>query len=514
MLSRSIVKSFLFISLLLLQSIINCADWTQLQYDAQRTGRTTDTVQPPFRLRWMWFGSAGIIRNHLSNPSWTGPDLAPQDIIANEATLPESVPFTFASFIQPIIAGGKVYVGDMDGKVYCINADDGSTVWTANNPGGTVASCVYANNLVVFGSISRYVRCYNATTGTLVWEKFVGGAVTGAPVTNGTIVCVGSHEGHVYCFNLTDGNLLWKSPYLGAQVAGGLAMDDTSIYVGAENMYFYALNISDGSIRKSVHVQGQSFYLEWPVVFSSYVFIQAAGIPCIGSEYVMEGPMQSATDIENEQDNILRWYQGDTNNNTWKDASPDWKHLTVLNKNNFTEPFIVPVGPYEGCGTPPEPVVIDNQNRVLSWWKTKYPKLTATGAFGTSYSLDISAINLSTGRRIVIDNGKLSGTSGETDNLFGLTVGGNIIYMRQNFRGTKCIDYSNSTSRSIQVQYSWNDGASWLADIIYNGDTRTGAHNPSTSMNSQAGRVGPAISGNIIFFTETFAVVAIEHHQQ
>jgi len=491
------------------------ADWTQLQFDAQRTGRTTDSVTPPFRMRWVWFGPTVTIRNHLSNSSWTGPDLFPGEILANKATLPTSVPCTFASGVQPIVANNKVFVADMDGKVYAINADDGSTLWQSDNPGGTVASCAYANNVVVVCSVTGKIRGYNATTGTQLWEVSTKGAITSAPVTNGQVVCVGNSNRRVYCVNITNGTIIWISSDLGAQVGGGLAMDETSVYVGAENMYFYALNISDGNIRKSVKVQGQSFYLEWPVVFSSYVFIRTAPIPCVGSEYVGEEVMNSATNIDDEQNRWLQWLSGQGG---YTDASVDWKCFTVLNKTDFSEPFNTPFAvPYEGCGTPPEPPVIDNQGRVLSYYKTRYTKFAKSAAFGTNYTIDISAIDLTTGRRIVIDNGRLADNetyTWETDNLYGLCVGGNILYLRQNFRGTVCIDLQTSSATLVTAHYSWEDGGGFPADFIYCGDTREqGQRLPSVSTRSWAGRVSPAVSGNVIYITETFGVAAIEHHQ-
>jgi len=513
------IKYQLFLSLLVLCSIcrpINGEDWPQFQHDQYRTGRTPDSVAPTYRIRWVWLGPSNTIRNHLSNSSWTGPDIYPSDVIGDKATLPTSVPFTLATGAQPIIAAGKVFIGDMDGKVYGINADDGSTLWTSSNTGGTVASGAYGNGVVVFGSISGKIRGYNATNGALIWEVTTKGPITSAPVTNGTVVCVGSHDGHVYCRNITDGTGGWTSPFLGAQVVCGLAMDTDTVYTGAENMVFYALRLSDGSIRASRKVHGQSFNQEFPVVFSSYVFIEAAPTPIIGSEYVMENVMRDAPDYITEQDYILRWYQGDTNGGAWPDASEDWRHLTVLNRSDLNEPFIVPVGPFEGCGTPPEPPVVDNQGRVLTCFKTKYPTVCNHVPFGTNYPIDISAINLANGRRLRINEGvPYSGIwMWETDNLYGRSVGGNYLYLKQHFRGIQCINLTDNVYHYISTEYSYRDGGdfSWV-DINYKGNYDSGQRVPTTSISSMSSaRVAPAISGSAIYVNEYFCVSAIEHN--
>ena len=134
------------------------SDWPQLQHDAARTGRTTDSAAiTSYRLRWLWMGPQGIVRNHLSNASWTGPDINPGDIVDLKSTLPTSVSYTITEHLQPIAAESKIFVGTMEGTVYAINQDDGTTVWTGSLPGGTVATGAYCGGNVVFGSLTGAV---------------------------------------------------------------------------------------------------------------------------------------------------------------------------------------------------------------------------------------------------------------------------------------------------------------------------------------------------------------------
>jgi hypothetical protein len=116
------------------------------------------------------------------------------------------------------------------------------------------------------------------------------------------------------------------------------------------------------------------------------------------------------TSLTNEEDNLLRWLEGDTNGGRWPEASPDWKHLFVLNVADLAEPFTVPAGPADGVGVPLHPVVVDHADRVLTYFKTKYPRLTANNGavFGTAFTIDIAAVNPVTGRRQPIDNGHLA----------------------------------------------------------------------------------------------------------
>jgi hypothetical protein len=145
----------------------------------------------------------------------------------------------------------------------------------------------------------------------------------------------------------------------------------------------------------------------------------------------------------------------------------------------------------------------------LAWFKTAHPTLTAKGSFGTRYSMDISAIDLTTGFRMAIDNGHLSGTTGESDNLFALSVGGPYLYLRQRFRGTKVVDLQHSTSHMIQAAVRTRDGGNWLADVVYRD---TGAL-PRCSQPPLGGRESVVIAGDKLLFAEEYAVTCIEHQE-
>src|SRR5262249_39467564 len=252
--------------------------------------------------------------------------------------------------------------------------------------------------------------------------------------------------GYVYALNTANGALIWQTR-LPAPVLGTAAADASSVYVGAENMSLYALNIANGTVRASHRGICQSFRYEWPVISKGFVWATTAATPIIGSEYIMESLMADSTSLVNEEDNIARWLTGDTNGGRWTDAGSDWRHVFALRTNDLTEPFTILAGPADGVGLPMCPGVVDNQNQGLTYFKTSYPTFTKLGGtFGTAYSIDVCAINQATGRRAGIGNGQLSNPwPWETDNLYGMSIAGNFLWMRQTFRGTKQFDVVNST---------------------------------------------------------------------
>lgn len=475
--------------------------WPQLGHDAGRTAHAAQGVPPPYRARWMWCGPERVLRNQASHPGW------PDNLSEGDFPLPEQVPFTLAGRCQPVVDSGRVFIGDMDGQVYCLALDDGRTLWVGEHPGGTCATLAVAGEVVVATAITGGLSGFETTTGKRRWRVTTPKAITGSPLVIGGTVYTGCHDGRIYAVEAATGKRLWTSPHLGAPLVGELCGDDSALYAGAENLFFHKLDLADGRVLAKTQLNGQSFRLLHPMLRGDLLFVQTVQPICVGSEYVMEGVMRDSPDIATEQTNILRWLRGDTNGGRWPDASAAWKHLLVLRTRDLSEPYTVPNGPADGCGSPAPPPVIDHEGRVLAWFKTAYPTLTASNSFGTRFSMDISAIDLGNGRRVPIDHGHLSGTTGETDNLFALSTGGPWLYLRQRFRGTKAIDLRDSAARYIQASLRRQDGGDWHADVVYR---ETGGL-PRTSQPALSGREAVVIAGDKLLFAEEYGVTCVEH---
>jgi outer membrane protein assembly factor BamB len=483
----------------------HAADWPQLQMNATRTGRTTDSVAPPYRARWIWCGPTQTLRNMNSVAGW------PDDLTTRSGysyPIPSSVSFTIAETVQPVLSSNRLFIGTMDGNAYAIDDFGGSNLWNASISGGTVASAAVAGSIVLFCSVPGTVYGLRTSDGSQAWTFSCKKALTAAPCVNGTTAYVADHGGNVYAINTSNGSQIWTHR-VAAPVLGSIAVDATSVYVPAENMFVYALNTSDGAIRASHRVIGQSFRYEWPVVFSNFVWVTSCGTPIIGSEYIMESMMADSTDLANEESNIARWLTGDSNGGRWTDAGSDWRHVFALRTSDLTEPFTILAGPADGVGLPTCPVVVDNQNRVLTYFKTRYPTFTKLGGtFGTAYSIDLCAVNMSNGYRVGIGNGSLSNPwPWETDNLYGLSIAGNLLWCRQNFRGTKQFDVVNSTHRGVTAEIRNRDGGVFNFDVVYK-DTG----NPTgTSQDGMQARIAPIVVGSRVYYTESWSLVALEH---
>ena len=488
-------------------------DWTQHQRDAARTGRTTDAVPPPFRARWIWAGPTRTLRNRDSQSGW------PDDLDARPGytypNLPANSGVTLAQSVQPAVAAGRVFVGSMEGTAFALGADDGATLWQTALPGPTIATAAVLGGRVFFVCVTGEVVALDAADGSTLWTYDAKKAITGAPCAVDGRILVGAQDGRVHALDAATGQAAWVSAKLGPSIHGGLAAADGRVFVGTEDMTVHALALADGITLATHRVRGQSFRMLWPVVYGGRVWISSVTTPIIGSEYVGESNQGSSLfadspTLAEEQSNILRWLAGDTNGGRWPEASADWRRLFALNSTDLTESFVIPAAPADGVGIPAQPPVVDSSGRVLGYFKTRHPTLTAAvgAVFGTAYSVDISAIDQTSGLRVPIDNGHLANPwPWETDNLYAMSVAGTQLWLRQNFRGTQVIDLATSTARGVSAEIRNRDGGTFNFDVVYRDSGSPVAHPQPSTM----GRSAPAIVGGRIFIAEDWGVTAIEH---
>jgi len=384
------------------------------------------------------------------------------------------------------------------------------TAWEAGLPGGCLATGAAVADIVVFASVAGDVCGYHVEDGRTLWRVTTGRAITGAPCLVGEHVYVANHGGVVTSIDVRSGRLLSKSARLGAAVQGSLAATSDAVYAVAEDLKVYALDADTGQIVATRQIHGQSFRLQWPVIHAGKLWVRTAPVWCVGSEYVNDTLLATATSLEDEEAKFLTWLEGKAVFGPHSSKN-DWKSFFALNLPDLEEPFTIPCGPSEGCGQPPNPPVVTSQGELLAWWPTRYPALIERGGvFGTRYSIDLAAVDAATGRRKPLDAGPPAHVWPlETDNLYALTTGGRFCYWRQRFRGTYAFDLQARRHHQVQVEVRDRDGGVWNAPIMYV-DRREDAL-PRTPSTPTAGRIGATVANGRLYLSENYGVLAIEH---
>ena len=147
------------------------------------------------------------------------------------------------------MVGGVVYAGSEDGKVYALDAADGSELWSFPT-GGSCSVGAVVDGVVYAGSADHKVYALDAADGSEIWS-YTGGRgreeynAINEPVVVGGVVYVGAEDGKASCpphtactFKLSaldaaDGSELWSSAYFDSPVTSPPAVVGGVVYLRA-----------------------------------------------------------------------------------------------------------------------------------------------------------------------------------------------------------------------------------------------------------------------------------------
>ncbi|MCE5237506.1 PQQ-binding-like beta-propeller repeat protein [bacterium] len=138
---------------------------------------------------------------------------------------------------QPLLAGGRVYVGNEDGVVYCF-MPGGTKVWTQRLTDGLAGQPALVEKLLIAATARGGVYGLDAGTGRVAWRVDlqtrdvptpVFSPVTAAP----PLALVGSDSGLLYVLDAATGKQVREPYYTGGLVRQAAAVSDQVIAFGS-----------------------------------------------------------------------------------------------------------------------------------------------------------------------------------------------------------------------------------------------------------------------------------------
>jgi outer membrane protein assembly factor BamB len=153
---------------------------------------------------------------------------------------------------------GKLFFGDYSGEVTALNAKTGAKVWSTgtngasfNRSGQFYATPVVAYGRVYVGNTDSFVYSFVARTGQLAWRHGTGSYVYGASAVGsvpklGATVFVGSYDGYFYALDAQTGNVKWRY-HDGGKISGAPTVVGKVVYYSSlGNQNTVGLNVSNG----------------------------------------------------------------------------------------------------------------------------------------------------------------------------------------------------------------------------------------------------------------------------
>jgi len=119
----------------------------------------------------------------------------------------------------PVIAAGRIYLGDLDGRFLALSLETGETLWefVSTDSGFPSAAAVSTDPdlpLVVVGDDLGVIRAFDRASGRLAWSVATDGEISGGPTIladhRPPLVLVGSQDATLRCLQLADGKTVWN----------------------------------------------------------------------------------------------------------------------------------------------------------------------------------------------------------------------------------------------------------------------------------------------------------------
>ena len=462
------------------------AEWPQLRGNPERTGFIPEELQPPFRLAWV----SDFEEERLGTA------------------------------LEPIVAGGQVFLGTHAGQLYALDARTGAPQWRFAARGPFLQSPACAGGRVIAACAGGGLYALDAPSGRLLWEQTPGAAAgfAASPLVDETRVWIGDRAGVFSSHDLGTGERRW-SHRLGAPVRQSAALAGDLVVVTTEDLRVHAFEKLDGARRwRTEPLSGQTARDYAPVVIEregrSRVVLRTNPAVNMAQRIARDRSLLARAAGADDSDwrKLDAWIKSEAARGTpelWAaeqrailahlHAHPDARTCAVLDGATGRELALPPVLWAAGCqgvGTPP---VLTPDGRLLVLYRSAYGNwnhgvapLVALGL----WDADGNGIE-----PVFHDRGPQPpwntfwGTADESQNF---TVAGNLVFIVH--QGT--LSGLDLTRRH-------------LFPILGERDTYGGFRNPAWARNEWhgPGRGGVAVAGGRVFWVTGSRVLCLEEGQ-
>ena len=185
----------------------------------------------------------------------------------------------------PRIANGVVVVRTEDGRIFGLDAANGSRKWVYQHTTPTLTVRSFASVAITRGGVFAGLAggklvALEINSGNIGWEATVAlprgttelervTDVTSTPAVDDERVCAVAYQGRLGCFDLFRGNLLWTRDI---SSISGLTLDDHNLYVSDDKGAVIALDkVNGASVWKQDKLFGRR--ISAPLAFGEYIVV-------------------------------------------------------------------------------------------------------------------------------------------------------------------------------------------------------------------------------------------------
>ena len=161
------------------------------------------------------------------------------------AVAQDSFQMAFASYSAPVYVNGRLFVGcgytdtNFVNRFYCLDSSDLSLIWAFNPPAPSsfFSSAGYYDSRIYIGSLDGKLYCLDAESDfPTIIEQYDLGSTWSSPAITGEKLYIGTKDGDIHCFDLTQSSVfthLWQYDTQG-DVDSTAAISGGRLYIGSQ----------------------------------------------------------------------------------------------------------------------------------------------------------------------------------------------------------------------------------------------------------------------------------------
>lgn len=178
-----------------------------------------------------------------ANPEGTG---ATQDALPEQLELLWEIKLDGLGFdAGPIIADGRVYANDHDGRVIALDLQTGKQIWKLELDTGFVATPAIHDKILYVGDYDGIMRAIDADMGTELWTYETGLEIDASPNFYKSAVLFTSQDGTLYSVHQETGKLNWKYE-TGDQLQCGATLAGDRTFLGGCDSHLHVVDVKNG----------------------------------------------------------------------------------------------------------------------------------------------------------------------------------------------------------------------------------------------------------------------------
>ena len=152
-----------------------------------------------------------------------------------------------------VIAGGKAFIGSLDGMFYALDLKTGEKLWQYETELSIEGSACVHGGTVVFGAGDGFVYALSADKGEFKWKRETEGEILAganiyvSPKDKKAYVLIGSYDNNLYCLDIENGEIKWAYPTEGA-VNGAPSLVGDQILFGGCDSFIHSISAETGKV--------------------------------------------------------------------------------------------------------------------------------------------------------------------------------------------------------------------------------------------------------------------------